>query len=174
MEKGDHLERKNNFKFLKVQSLSEEEMILPMLLAPYHVENAKLTNLKAICHFVHSFPFTESHENYEYTATPNHIMTKRNGNKLEHALLLACILMGIKDNKEAEKEWNEQHNMTVPYVKIRDRVFVCLGLDAVHKRYKQFWVMNFSDDLRDIIFWDVATGLHFIYKDRVREDEVKK
>lgn len=133
-----------------------------MLLAPYHVENLKLTNLKAICHFVHSFPFTNDDDNdYTYTATPNHIMTKRNGNKLEHALLLACVLMGMKDNKEAEVEWNKKFENNVPYVKIRDRVFVCLGLDEQNKRYKQFWVMTFCDNLKDIIFWDPVTGQSF-------------
>ena len=116
-----------------------------MLLSPYHIKHPKLNNFESLCHYVHCFPFrnTSYSNNLDEVSTPNLMMTKQYGNSFEHAILLASTMMGLKDDESNKKRWNEIHKdslVPVPYVKIRERVFVCIGLDKFQKKSKQFWV----------------------------------
>lgn len=96
---------------------------------------------------------------------------------MEHALLLACVMMGLKDDPEAKRKWEEKHKSEgIPFVRLRDRVFVAIGLQNPSEDVyiKKYWVMTFSDDLKDVVFWDPSTAQSFTLPDRVREDEYKK
>ena len=128
-----------------------------MLLSPYHIKHPKLNNFESLCHYVHCFPFrnTSYSNNLDEVSTPNLMMTKQYGNSFEHAILLASTMMGLKDDESNKKRWNEIHKdslVPVPYVKIRERVFVCIGLDKFQKKK---WGVKTG--------WTEALVVHFMF-----------
>lgn len=163
---AENQQRTDNYEKIFYLTPNEEEQIPPCQLQPYHIEHPKLTSLYGLAHYVHCFPFNDNESNLlanRIITTPNYMMIKNQGTALEHAILLACVLMGIRETKEQI----EQYKYPIP---IRDRVFVCIGLN--NKMKKVFWVMTFSDDLSTVTLWDPKTNDHYDLKGRVPANEV--
>jgi hypothetical protein len=125
---------------------------LPMFLMPYHIEHPDMTTLTALSHYVHCFPFTETKADVHEVTPPNFMMTKRSGNNFEHAIMLACTMMGMKDDlkQKATSNYDDDPGQVdeyeiLPWVPIRDRVFVCVGLTEKPKS-KEYWTMTYSPD----------------------------
>ena len=193
MAEATQEDRKKNFlHMLRLKSPSEEDLLLPMFLMPYHIEHPDMTTLTALGHYVHCFPFYETKADVNEVTPPNFMMTKRSGNNFEHAIMLACTMMGMKDDPVVMAEHEERRqqylkqvnrrddlaedgneadeNEVLNYVPIRDRVFVCIGLIDKPKT-KEYWTMTYSADLKDVTFWDPRQNLSFKLPGRVEHGE---
>jgi hypothetical protein len=162
-----------------------------MFLMPYHIEHPDMTTLTALSHYVHCFPFYDQKADVHEVTPPNFMMTKRSGNNFEHAIMLACTMMGMKDDPDTVRDHNDRRKLylkqkaisnyddepgqpdpdeILPWVPIRDRVFVCVGLTEKPK-CKEYWTMTYCAELKDVTFWDPRQNLSFKLEGRVSHSE---
>lgn len=100
--------------------------------------------------------------------SPDFMLKIRKGFAHDHAILAACLFLGceIEDIEAIEGKWKD-------YVPLEHRTFVCLGTLAMNTN-PHAWIMTFSYDFSELVFWDVQDNKRFVLKGRVRAKEVKR
>lgn len=118
-----------------------------------------------MCHFVRNIPFIQdSFSRSDVWRSPDFLLKVRKGFIHDHAILAACLLMGLefKDKKYEKRIKN--------YVPLEHRVFVCLGT-LKHNHAFHAWIMVYSHDLADVHLWDVQEDFNAELVGRVKSTQ---
>lgn len=152
------------------------------------------TNLKSlddIAHYVRCYVLPHEQKR-QIWSSPDLMMKVRKGTIEDHALLLASMMLGLRERNEnlyfveetptyqdgTPGEKNEEDVYLNPINEevnfpFENRVFVCLGKLKFSKE-PYSWVMTFSADYRDVTFWDPVLPHKYELPGRVKNPEKLK
>ncbi len=154
--------------------------------------DCNLSSLDEIAHYVRCIPFNLMEQVNEVWASPEFTLKLRKGGLEDHAILMASLMMGLKQvsrtrevktsnelktsghentmttmSPENEITITEKEKASFPY---ENRVFVCLGKLKI-SRDPYIWVMTLSEDYRTVNMWDPKLFLKFELQDLIESPD---
>jgi hypothetical protein len=162
--------------------------------------DCNLETLDEIAHFCRCFPYNLD-DKPEIWSTPDFTLKVRKGGIDEHAILMASLMMGLRqresnkrryyeiyeDLKNRRRKKNDKKETATTtdgdttttglgkdekfMFPYENRVFVCLGKLKI-TRQPHIWVMSFNDDYTDVTFWETKLSYKYDLVGRV-SDPVK-
>ena len=150
-----------------------------------------LNSIDAIAHYVRCFPFSLQEQfqvdsnvyiikdNEIECSNPNYMFKCNKGNEIEHAILMACLIIGLQyscnttsssseSTGENKSNTNCNSNKVNNYEELSNRVFVCLGkLKGCNELC--CWVMVIDSNYENISFYDPKIFLNVTLHNRTKE-----
>ena len=150
--------------------------------------DCNIKSLDEVAHYARNFPFGDGNSG-DITVSPDFLLKTRKGSLEDHAILMACLMMGLK--KEGPGNFGKKKDAETAPVSdavktsgssaggeddvfpYENRVFVCMG-KMKGLRTPHIWVMTIDDNYKDITFWDPRIGEKFSLKGRIKEKKKLK
>lgn len=163
--------------------------------------DCNLRTLDEAAHYVRNYTFGA--ERNDVTVSPDFLLKTRKGDLDDHAILMACLMMGIKKETVGKKKKKEQlldaNDFTIPgptkgaastntttdgakttqdkeekdVFPYENRVFVCMG-KMKNLRVDHLWIMTIDDNYKDITFWDPRVSVKYQLKGRIKDPKLLK
>lgn len=165
--------------------------------------DCNLRTLDEIAHYTRCFPFSFEGKDDIWTS-PDFLLKIRKGGVDDHAILMACLMMGLKKVKKQTRYFKMDETtagntidgdttkgnstttgnttMETPVISLVDTKVVFPYENKVficlgklrYKRQPHIWVMTLSDDYRDVTFWEPKLFYKFDLRGRIDEPETLK
>ncbi|KRX11165.1 C2 domain [Pseudocohnilembus persalinus] len=129
-----------------------------------------LKNFSELAHYVRCIPY--SNKTPYIWNSPDFFLALREGNYIEHALLMAGLFMTVQEEQEYEQNQNQnkQNSKQKIQIPIEDRIFICLGTNQKFENIA--WVMVLEKNLIDVTFWDVIEHKQYFLPGRIVEQKL--
>ena len=133
-------------------------------------ELENLTNLKTceeFFEFISNFEIEKSQNNLEYLLTSDIVLKQKKGNISELSIILCNFFNGYKKpKKKIGNKIVSDFNLC-----LSERTFLCLGKNIMDQ--SELFLMNFTEDLRSTIFWDLKNKRKIKLYGTVKENEIE-
>ena len=174
------LERLKNFKKCFIKDQISISRFIPTYITSINLsypeidkENNELENLtdlktsEEFFEFISNFEIEKSKNNLEYLLTSDIVLKQKKGNISELSIILCNFFNGYK--KPKKKIGNKI--ISDLNLSLGERTFLCLGKNKFDQT--ELFLMNFTEDLRSMIFWDLKNKRKIQLIGRTKESEIE-